>query len=120
MSTEKIGAGTSTVRPIRASYLLLGFALRPTLMHSCHDTALGKLKSGQSNATQIAGTLGADRGIACQAEYMNGTVVGSARWSCCENRRPAEESCRALSFISVALSLLSETSRSGSCTCSSA
>jgi len=46
MSTEKIGAGTSTVRPINASYLLLGFALRPALMQSCHDTAVGNLDSG--------------------------------------------------------------------------
>ena len=46
MSTEKIGAGASTVRPINASYLLLGFALRPAVMHSCHDTAVGNLNSG--------------------------------------------------------------------------
>ena len=45
MSTEKIGAGTSTVRPINASYLLLSFALRPAVMHSCHDTAVGNFNS---------------------------------------------------------------------------
>ena len=54
-----MGAGTSTVRPINASYLLLGFALRPALVQSCHDMTGGMIDI-RLDATQIAITLGTD------------------------------------------------------------
>lgn len=54
-----MGAGTSIVRPINASYLLLGFALRPALMQSCNDMAVGMVDI-RLDATQIAITLGTD------------------------------------------------------------